>query len=354
MTLVTHPRPAELAAAAAVAALVLAACGGGDDSPSGDSAAPSAGTGSDVGATAACDAEHTVEAGRAPQILTVDGLEREYVVHVPPAHDGTEAAPLILSLHGFGGDIAGQDASTGLPSAAGARGYIVVTPQGAPLDVPDDVPGAAEAAAFEGVTFWNFFGSDPGEVVVNGTAVPLGDIGADDVAFVDALLDRLLDEHCIDPDRVFATGMSNGAGMSTTLGCELGDRFAAIAPVAGVNLGGACPGDDPVSVLAIHGDADAVAGYEGNALMGFELGNPSVPDRMSAWAARDGCDAPPRTERSTRGLVVTRWSGCADGTEVELWTLAGGTHEWPRTEGPSNRAGIDATEVVLDFFDAQE
>ena len=116
---------------------------------------------------------------------------------------------------------------------------VVVTPQGAPLSVPADAAGVSGSAGFEGGSFWNW------------------------------LLGTILDEYCVDSGRVFATGMSNGAGMSTTLGCELGGRFAAIAPVAGVNLSGACPGDDPVSVLAIHGDADAIATYGGNNLLGF-------------------------------------------------------------------------------------
>jgi polyhydroxybutyrate depolymerase len=302
-------------------------------------------------ATAVCEPTRSSDAGPVPRTITVDGLQRDYVVHVPPGYDGNEPAPLVFNLHGFGGDIASQDTTTDLPALAGERGYIVVTPQGAPLDVPDNAPAAARDAGFEGLAFWNFFGSYPGEVTVNGATIPLGDLGADDVGFVDTLLDTVSDEYCVDAGRVFSTGMSNGAGMSTTLGCELGDRLAAIAPVSGVNLGGDCPGDDPVSVLAVHGDADPVAGYTGGSLMGFDLGNPAVPDRMAAWATYDGCDAEPAVDESTRGLAVTRWSGCDDGTAVELWTLAGWGHEWPRAGAATQPGVIDATTVILDFFD---
>jgi polyhydroxybutyrate depolymerase len=164
------------------------------------------------------------------------------------------------------------------------------------LSVPADAAGVPGSAGFDGVSFWNFFGSsDPGTLTdCGGPTLSIPASRPDDVGFIDRLLDTMLDEYCVDSGRVFATGMSNGAGMSTTLGCELGDRFAAIAPVAGDNLSGACPGDDdPVSVLAIHGDADAIAGYGGNNLLGFQLGNPSVPDRMAAWAAYDGCEVGP-------------------------------------------------------------
>jgi polyhydroxybutyrate depolymerase len=334
----------------AVALVAVAGCRGGSDAPGDDAAAP-AGSGA---APSVCEPARSTDAGPAPRTIAVGGLEREYVIHLPPGYDGTDPAPLVFNLHGFGGDIESQDAGTDLPALAGDRGYIVVTPQGAPLDVPDDSPAAASAAGFEGLAFWNFFGSDPGDVTVNGATIPLADLAADDVAFIDTLLDSVSDEYCVDADRVFSTGMSNGAGMTTTLGCELGDRFAAIAPVSGVNLSGACPGDDPVSVLAIHGDADAIAGYAGSSLMGFDLGNPSVPDRMAAWASFDGCGAQPTVDGSTPGLTVTRWPGCDDDTDVELWTLDGWGHEWPRAAAPTQPGVIDATEVVLDFFDAHD
>ena len=326
----------------------MAGCRGGSDAPGDDAVAPA---GADP-VEAVCEPARSTDAGPAPRTMAVGELEREYVVHLPPGYDGTEPAPLVFNLHGFGGDIGSQDTSTDLPALAGERGYIVVTPQGAPLEVPDDAPDAARTAGFEGLAFWNFFGSDPGQVTVNGATIPLADLGTDDVAFIDTLLDTVSDEYCVDAGRVYSTGMSNGAGMSTTLGCELGDRFAAIAPVSGVNLSGACPGDDPISVLAVHGDADPIAGYTGSSLMGFDLGNPSVPDRMAAWASFDGCDAEPTVDESTPGLAVTRWSGCDEGTAVELWTLAGWGHEWPRAEATSQPGVIDATAVILDFFDA--
>jgi polyhydroxybutyrate depolymerase len=326
---------------------MAAGCRDGGDAPGDGSVAPASADAS----AAECGQGRGADVEPGSRTIAAGGLRREYVVHLPPGYDGTEPAPLVFNLHGFGGDIASQDTTTDLPALAGERGYIAVTPQGAPLDVPDDAPAAARTAGFEGLAFWNFFGSDPGKVTVNGATVALSGLGTDDVGFIEALLDTVSGEYCVDADRVFATGMSNGAGMSTTLGCELGDRFAAIAAVSGVNLSGDCPGDDPVSVLAVHGDADPIASYDGSALMGFDLGNPSVPDRMAAWAAYDGCPAEPAVDDSTPGMSVTRWSGCDDGTAVELWTLAGWGHEWPRAEAPDQPGVIDATTVVLDFFD---
>jgi polyhydroxybutyrate depolymerase len=288
------------------------------------------------------------------QTLEVDGQEREYVVHLPEGYDGSEPAPLVLNLHGFGGTIEGQDESTDLPAQGNQRGYVVVTPQGLPISIPSEAPGGEQAQDFEGMAFWNFFGSSGVEFGGDATVPGLeaGEIGVDDVAFFSQLLDELEAELCIDPDRIYSTGMSNGAGMTTTLGCELGDRLDAIAPVSGVNLTGACPGDTPVPVRAIHGDADDVAAYDGNSLMGFELGNPSVPERMVAWAEHNGCRPDPEAAEDGSVTVLT-WDDCADGASVQLFTIHGWGHQWPRAASPSEPGALDATPVVLDFFDEQ-
>jgi len=329
---------------AAAAVLLVGACSTDDDAAGEVDATASAG----------CDQDEGDIAG-GPRTLDHAGLERAYAVHLPDAYDGETPAPMLFNLHGFGEDIESQDAATDLPAEAGARGYVVVTPQGAPLSVPEDTPQADDAAGFEGFAFWNFFGSagiDFGGQPPPGLEnVQPEDLGTDDVGFFAALMDTLLDEYCLDADRIFSTGMSNGAGMSTTLACELGERLRAIAPVAGVNLTGACAGDEPVPVRAIHGDADSTASYGGNTLFDFELGNPSVPDRMTAWADHNGCDSRPTVDDSVEGVVLTRWDGCDDDGVVELWTLTGWEHQWPRGPDAEPPAPIDATDVVLDFFD---
>jgi polyhydroxybutyrate depolymerase len=322
-------------------AAVVGACsdGGGSADPEGDST------------VLACAVS---EAAAGPQTLEVDGQQREYVVHLPDDYDGSEPAPLVLNLHGFGGTIDDQDEITDLPSQGNARGYVVVTPQGLPISIPSGAPGGEQAENFEGMAFWNFFGSS-GVEFGEGVTVPgldTSQLGVDDVAFFSALLDRLERDLCIDPERMYSTGMSNGAGMTTTLGCELGERFDAIAPVSGVNLTGSCPGDTPVPVRAIHGDADDVAAYDGNSLMGFELGNPSVPERMVAWAEHNGCRPDPEVVEDGSVTVLT-WDDCTDGATVQLFTIHGWGHQWPRASAPSEPGALDATAVVFDFFDDQ-
>ena len=340
----------------ALGSVLAAACSPDRDSadrtePAGDTAATDS-----SGAADQCDPVLPAEPGPVEATLAHDGLDRAYVVHVPEDYDGATPAPMTLNLHGFGGSIEDQDRN-GLLDKAGERGYFVITPQGAPLSVPEELPQSGDGAQFEGLAFWNFFGSSGVEF---GDEVPpeLADLessalGTDDIGFFDALLDEVISTFCIDPDRVYSAGMSNGAGMSTALGCELGERFAAIAPVSGVNLTGACPGDAPVSVFAIHGDGDDIVVYEGEELMGFALGNPSVPDRMVQWAEHDGCDPEPTvtTDDPYPGVTSSVWSGCVDGTDVVLWTIAGWGHNWPRAATPDDEGVVDAAVSVVDFFD---
>jgi polyhydroxybutyrate depolymerase len=303
-----------------------------------------------------CTPARRADPGTVQQILQYGGLDRRYELTIPKRYDGRRPSPLVFNLHGFEGTGRTQNRGTDMPAVAGKRGYVVVAPDGGPLKVPLNlVPGAENAGQFEGRPFWNIF--SPGAVDFGpprgqNLGLDSSAVGADDVGFVAHLLDMLSGALCLDSRRVYVTGMSNGAGMATTLGCNLGDRLAAIAPVSGVNLTGACPGDTPVSVLAVHGDADDTVLYAGNGLLDYQFGNPSVPERMAQWAERDGCDPTPSTKRPRKGLTVERWRGCTAGTAVELWTIAGWGHEWPRARSAADRGRIDATRVVLDFFDA--
>ena len=342
-----------------LAALSVLAAACSSDSESADRTEPAGETATTISSEVAdrCDPALPAEPGPVEATLAHDGLDRTYVVHVPEDYDGTTPAPMTLSLHGFNGSIEAQDRN-GLPDEAGERGYVVVTPQGAPLNVPEGLPQSGDWAQLEGLAFWNFFGSSGvefgDEVLPEFADLDSSALGTDDIGFLGALLDEVTSTFCIDPDRVYSTGVSNGAGMSTALGCELGERFAAIAGVSGVNLTGECPGDAPVSVFAIHGAGDGIVVYEGKELMSFPFAPyPSVPDRMAQWAEHNGCDPEPTvtTDDPYPGVTSSVWSGCVDGTDVVLWTIAGGDHTWPRAATPDDEGVVDATVSIIDFFD---
>jgi polyhydroxybutyrate depolymerase len=182
----------------------------------------------------------------------------------------------------------------------------------------------------------------------------------DDVGFLTAMVGGIAQQVQIDPARVYATGMSNGAMMALRLGCQT-DVFAAIAPVAGTLLTD-CSRAKPTSVLQIHGTADDRVPYDGGPGKAFAInGNPrvdgpSVPSVNATWQAIDACGPPTST---TAGDVTTQTAACADGRAVELISVAGAGHQWPggapspvleRFGIPAPSTALDATDTVWQFF----
>lgn len=176
----------------------------------------------------------------------------------------------------------------------------------------------------------------------------------DDVGFVRALLNRLERDACTDPDRVYATGVSNGGGMAVRLACSLSDRIAAIAPVAGgySTFEGDCEPTEPVAVFEIHGTGDRITPYRGR-----EGGRGSVARLLRLWAARNGCPQLPFTREMLRG-GAERWDWVAppcapDGLMRHVRIVRFG-HGWPGgTRGPVQGRGSDypATREIWRFFE---
>jgi polyhydroxybutyrate depolymerase len=272
---------------------------------------------------AARDDEHT---------LTVDGRERGYRVRVPPGATGR--LPVVVVLHGGGGNGEQVDQQTGMSQAAARAGFITVFPNG---------------SGRTALLTWN-----AGRCCAYAQREDV-----DDVAFLSAMLDRVLTDYPADPARVFATGMSNGAMMSYRLACAMSDRFAGIAPVAGALNVDPCRPARPVSVLAIHGTADQNVPYGGGpptrSVAGVEPWiNTSVEESVGFWVAHDRCDRTPQQSR-TEQVTVRTYAGCADGTTVQLCTVDGGGHAWPGGATPRAQAdpvppAPNATTVILEFF----
>ena len=173
--------------------------------------------------------------------------------------------------------------------------------------------------------------------------------GTRDVEHVTALLDRVLDAGCVDPERITITGVSNGGGFATRMSCELPTRFAAVVAVsAGYRALDACPQSARASFLAIHGTADTVTPYNGK--KPERAG--SVPRYTARRAALDGCNGRPRTTRPRALTARLAYRGCDAGLRVELLRLSGTDHGWPGAGPPlpeHNPSGVSATSELLRF-----
>jgi polyhydroxybutyrate depolymerase len=268
-------------------------------------------------------------AGQSTWSLDVGGRPRTYRLFVPPDLP-TGPVPLVLMLHGGFGDGAQAERAYGWDDVARADGLVVAYPDG--LD-----------------RAWNAGGGCCGEPARE---------GVDDVAFLSAAVGDIERRATIDPARVFATGMSNGAIMSYRLACST-TLFAAIAPVAGTLLGD-CPSPAPTSVLHIHGLADRNVRYDGSPGAGIaSIDGPPVPDVVGMWRTVDGCPPPPAG--TVNGDVTVSTVDCPGGRAVELITIGGAGHQWPGSDAsifqgvlgldPPSTA-IDATQTIAAFFTA--
>lgn len=273
--------------------------------------------------------------------LDHDGLTRKYVLHVPANFDGRRPLPLVVALHGGGGhaELMADDTYYGLGATADREGFAVVFPNGY-----SKLPGGRFAT-------WNA-GACCGDA---------RDRQIDDVGFIRAVVAAVRAQMPIDPNRIFATGMSNGGMMSHRLACDAAYLFRAVASVAGPDVTLRCDPARAVSVLHIHARDDDHVLFNGGA--GPEaFRDPSkvtdftsVPDTIARWLRRDQCGSQPTLTLDRPGARCERYAGCRAGTMVELCVTADGGHSWPGgtavrpgKEAPSK--ALDANQVIWDFF----
>jgi polyhydroxybutyrate depolymerase len=237
---------------------------------------------------------------------------RSALVHVPSGRHGR--VPLILALHGAYADGAFMERYSGLSRLADRNGFGVVYPDAVG---PQWLISAAEGTA--------------------------------DVQFLDVLLDQVLGGGCFDARRVSAVGVSNGAGMAARLACSGDDRLAGLVAVAGAyGPLPPCEAHRPLSVLEIHGTADAVVPYRGSP----QDPGSDVVGWVDAWAARDACAAVPRRTRKSQDVLRFDWTRCRNGTAVAHLQLIGGTHAWPGADppDPGPQLGVSASQEAWGFL----
>ena len=178
---------------------------------------------------------------------------------------------------------------------------------------------------------------------------------SDDVLFVSDLLDHLQAALCVDPQRIYATGKSNGAGFTALLACRLQHRIAAFATIAGAfypeTTVGCRPGRS-VSIVYFHGTADPIVGYDGEASSHGEP-LPALMDWVRHWAEHDHCGPAAST---TIGTDVTEiaYGHCAAHADVVHYRIEGAGHTWPGElvdSGPGSATQtVSATRVLWRFF----
>jgi poly(3-hydroxybutyrate) depolymerase/glycerophosphoryl diester phosphodiesterase len=288
-----------------------------------------------------CVAGNVTPPGKTTQAFTSSGLAGDVFRTVPPGYDGTTPLPLVLDLHGWSEPAVIQVVFSDLSAYGASHGFITLVPE-----ISRVVPR------------W--------DTRLTGT----------DIAWIAALIDDTEQTTCVDQRRVYVTGMSNGAMMTSTLACTMADRIAAVATVAGVRSPTGCAPQRPIPLLAIHGTDDPFLAYNGGygpKVAGLPapdgkgtLGSTrltsddepkAVPAMMAEWAARNGCNEVTTGIAVSTDVTATRWT-CDAGADTELYTVQGGGHSWPgskfsaaavATVGPTTMT-ISANDIIWTFF----
>jgi len=254
-------------------------------------------------------------------------IERKYFLYLPD--DLPENAPLVFTLHGYGGTAGKMISFSKMNATADKNGFAVCYPQG--------------NMGPDGKNSWNAGYSND---------------HIDDVQFLVELATYLQKKHGLNPQFTFATGMSNGADMCYKLACERPDIFAAIAPVAGCMMQttfNTCNPSKGIPVFEIHGTKDDITLWEGdpdyNEKYGGYLGTQTIID---FWTAKNGSsktirDTLPDLIANDGSFVITeKHTGAWNNPEVWLYQLENGKHDWPGSQGNMD---FQASETIWSFFE---
>jgi len=285
--------------------------------------------------------------------LDWDGLQRVYGVYVPTGRP--ETAPLVFLLHGGGGSAQktwNQEHGRSWRALADEYGFVLVLPEGRPD------PGDHDAH------HWNDCRTGVESAAVLSTE--------DDVGFITRLLDMVGKAVSIDPDRVYATGASNGGMMTYRLAIEAGEQFAAVAAlIANLPDPSECgTGSAPIPILIMNGTDDPLIPFEGGCVAGerCERGRVlSTEETIAYWIGVNGTSTEPTIEmlpnrswfdRST--VIVYTYPSEAGDADVVYYHIQGGGHSVPGFEqasaarravaGPKNR-DIDGPTEIWSFFE---
>lgn len=268
--------------------------------------------------------------------VTQSGIDRAYGVYIPESYaDAQESVPLVIVMHGAGGNGLLAEQHTGFSKLADEYSFIVA--------YPDGVNG-----------FWN--DGRPIDPRIN------PDIS--DSIYIVGMINFLKTKLSIDTTRVYLTGYSMGGMMAVRGGCELSDQIAAFASVASTmpeysNV--FCENSAPVPAMFLIGTDDVSIPWAGVGRQGS--GYLSAVNTVRYWADHNGCtdtaaqSVLPDTDPSDGTLVtVTQHQECADDAEVILYGIVFGGHTWPGHPSPLGidpgivTNDIDGTRVIWEFF----
>ena len=313
--------------------------------------------------------------------VTVDDVDRNFMVRLPKGYDPQQHYPVVILLHGMNQDPEDIERLTRFNELADKDGIMVVYPSAlhgrwnvgvrAEVRRPMMSPGRGGRRGGGGYPGGGGYTGGGGGYPQGGGQQPQGGqpeerraAPADDVAFFNQMLDQLPTKFSVDTSRIYAAGLSEGGFMSLRLGCALGDRIAAIAAVgAAMPKTMICLPPRPVPLVMINGTSDPVVPYGGGTEHNLSLAIVSVEDSAKAWGKIDRCEEKPEKSKlpaREKGGMETRvdtYTGCQQNAAVVLYSVKGAGNTWPggeqfeveKTIGKTSQ-DLNANEIMWSFL----
>ena len=275
--------------------------------------------------------------------IKADGHIWTYHLHVP-LQARSVSAPLVLVFHDAAGNGKDYPIKSGLVALSEKEGFVVAAPDGLPA-----LP-RLPASFRMNPRLWN-----SGQLNPN---MPRAKVN--DMSFVKALVDDIAHRTSVDKSRIYATGHSNGAGMTLMVGAELSTLFTGIATVMGLNTSEGAKPTKALPTLMLIGTRDPLNPMKGGERQ-LPWGKSTVPPishGIQAWSQSLNCTTPAVQERDDDQVKIERFNRCRDGASYTFWYLKGQGHAWPGGQdsglpesvmGP-NITRVNATDLIWQFF----
>jgi polyhydroxybutyrate depolymerase len=320
--------------------------------------------------------------------VTVDDVDRSFMVRLPRGYDSQHHYPVVILLHGMNQDPDDMERLTRFDELADKNGILAVFPFALhgrwnvgvqPQERPQTGMGPGRHRRYGGGGYPGGGGGYPGGgggyPGGGGQQPPTREPGeerrpapTDDIGFFNQMLDQLGTKFSADPSRIYAAGLSEGGFMSLRLGCALSDRIAAIVAVgAAMPKTMICLPSRPVPLLMINGTSDPVVPYGGGTEHNLNLATISAEDSAKAWARIDRCTEKPEKSKlppKEKGGMETKidtYGGCQQNAQVVLYSVKGAGNTWPggeqyeveKTIGKTSQ-DLNANETIWSFLVTQK
>jgi polyhydroxybutyrate depolymerase len=308
--------------------------------------------------------------------VDVADVSRNFVVHVPKGYDAQQHYPVVVLLPGQNQDAEEMQRLTHFNQLADKDGVIAVYPNATRgrwnIGVRSEQPSTGMRRGGGRRGGWGGGGYPGG----GGGGYPGGGGGgypgggqsggqnpdenknrpepADDVAFLNQMLDQLAIKYSVDTHRIYATGLGDGGFMALRMGCAMADRVAAIASVgAALPKTMICLPSRPVPALFINGTDDPIVPYDGGTYKPGQFHVLSAEDSAKSWAKFDRCgekpaqDKLPPLQKDAKETRTFTFTGCQDNAKVVLYAVKGSGNTWPGGEQYMSEKEVGKTSDAL-------